>query len=103
MRLALVPPDEEVFKKAGDEGIDPGEEWRKLFDDEFRMHSTDTIDYIFVASGEVWLKLDDEAEVHLNAGNCVVLDGSRHGWRNKSSEDCVLLGIMIGAERRKTV
>ena len=47
MRLVLVPPDEEVFKKAGEEGTDPGKEWRKLFDDEFRMHATDTIDYIF--------------------------------------------------------
>ena len=98
MRLVLVPPDEEVFKKAKENGMDPKEEWRKLSDDEFRMHSTDTIDCGFIVSGEVWLKLDDDAEVHLKAGDCIVLDASRHGWRNKSLENCVMLGIMIGAE-----
>ena len=99
MRLVLAPPDEEVFRKARERGTDPSEEWRELFDDEFRMHSTDTVDYIFIVSGEVWMKLDDEAEVHLKAGDCAFLDGSRHGWRNKSSENCVVLGIMIGAKR----
>ena len=99
MRMALVPPDEEVFRKAGERGTDASQEWRELFDDEFRMHSTDTIDYIFIVSGEVWMKLDDEAEVHLKAGDCLVFDGSRHGWRNKSSENCVMFGIMIGAKR----
>ena len=99
MRLVLVPPDEEVFRKGREEGIDPSKEWRKLSDDEFRMHSTDTIDYGLIVSGEVWLKLDDDVEVHLKARDCVVLDGIRHGWRNKSSENCVMLGIMIGAKR----
>lgn len=99
IRLVLVSPDEEVFRKAKEGGLDPVEEWRKLSDDEFRMHSTDTIDCGFIVSGEVWLKLDDEAEVHLKAGDCVILDGSRHGWRNKSSQNCVMLAIMTGAKR----
>ena len=31
------------------------------------MHTTDTIDYVYVISGEVWLELDDGKEVHLRA------------------------------------
>ena len=101
MRIVLVPPDEEVFSEAREKGTDPREEWRKLSDDEFRMHSTDTIDYLLIVSGEVQMKIDDEVEVHLKAGDFTVIGGSRHGWRNRSSENCVMLGIMIGAKRNE--
>jgi hypothetical protein len=40
------------------------------------MHSTDTIDYVIVVSGETWLELDDGAEVHLKQGDVVIQNGS---------------------------
>jgi mannose-6-phosphate isomerase-like protein (cupin superfamily) len=64
------------------------------------MHATDTVDYIVIISGEVWLILDDEAEVHLTAGDCVVQNGTLHAWQNRSSEPCTLASIMIGATRK---
>src|SRR5205807_8436146 len=54
------------------------------------MHTTDTVDIDLVVSGEVWLELDDGAEVQLRAGDCVVQNGTRHAWHNRSSEPAVL-------------
>ena len=64
------------------------------------MHTTDTIDFEYVVSGEVWLELDDGAEVHLRAGDTVVQNGTRHAWRNKSSEPCQIVVFLAGAHRR---
>src|ERR1019366_901913 len=33
------------------------------------MHTTDTIDFEYIISGDVWLDLDDGAAVHLRAGD----------------------------------
>ncbi|MCA1833575.1 MAG: cupin domain-containing protein [Actinomycetota bacterium] len=64
------------------------------------MHTTDTIDFNFVASGEIWLELDGGAEVFLRTGDCVVMNGTRHAWRNKSEDPCVVVGTLLGARRR---
>ena len=64
------------------------------------MHTTDTIDFEYVISGEVWLELDDGEEVHLRAGDTVVQNGTRHAWRNKGSEPCRMVVCLIGAYRR---
>ena len=63
------------------------------------MHTTDTIDFEYVISGEVWLELDDGKEVHLRPGDTVVQNGTRHAWRNKRSEPCRLVVCIIGARR----
>ena len=63
------------------------------------MHTTDTIDFEFVLSGEVWLELDDGKEVHLRAGDTVVQNGTRHAWRNKHTEPCRLVFFLSGARR----
>jgi mannose-6-phosphate isomerase-like protein (cupin superfamily) len=64
------------------------------------MHTSDTIDYEYVVSGEVWLELDDGEEVHLRAGDTVVQNGTRHAWRNKSDAPCQMVVCIIGAHRR---
>lgn len=63
------------------------------------MHTTDTIDFEYVISGEVWLELDDGEEVHLRPGDTVVQNGTRHAWRNKGSEPCRMVVFLIGAHR----
>jgi uncharacterized cupin superfamily protein len=40
------------------------------------MHTTDTVDFDVVMSGEVYLELDDGSEVLLKAGDCVVQNGT---------------------------
>jgi mannose-6-phosphate isomerase-like protein (cupin superfamily) len=63
------------------------------------MHTTDTVDFDVVLSGEIWLELDDGAEVKLARGDCVVQNGTRHSWHNRSSEPCVLAVALVGARR----
>ncbi|GAC1471834.1 MAG: cupin domain-containing protein [Candidatus Dormibacteraceae bacterium] len=63
------------------------------------MHTTNSVDFGLVLSGEVWLELDAGAEVHLRAGDCVIQNGTRHAWRNKSSVPCVLAFALVGADR----
>jgi hypothetical protein len=63
------------------------------------MHTTDTIDFDVVVSGEIFLELDDGAEVHLETGDCVVQNGTRHAWHNRASEPCVLAVAIVGASR----
>jgi hypothetical protein len=64
------------------------------------MHTTETIDCDLVFSGEVWLELDDGKDVHLRRGDCVIQNGTRHTWHNRSSEPCVLFFTLLGAVRR---
>ncbi len=63
------------------------------------MHTTDTIDFDVVVSGEVFLELDDGAEVLLEAGDCVVQNGTRHRWTNRTAHPCVIAVCLIGASR----
>jgi mannose-6-phosphate isomerase-like protein (cupin superfamily) len=63
------------------------------------MHTTDTIDFEYIVSGEVWLELDEGAAVHLKAGDTVVQNGTRHAWRNKGSEPCHIVVFMVGVPR----
>lgn len=63
------------------------------------MHTTDTVDFEIVISGEVVLELDDGAEVTLKPGDTVVQNGTRHAWRNRGSEPVVLGLFIIGAQR----
>jgi mannose-6-phosphate isomerase-like protein (cupin superfamily) len=65
------------------------------------MHTTDTVDFDVVVSGEVVLELEDGVEVQLKAGDCVVQNGTRHAWHNRSSRNCVIAVALVGAERRK--
>ncbi|HYH48197.1 MAG TPA: cupin domain-containing protein [Acidimicrobiia bacterium] len=63
------------------------------------MHTTDTIDFGLVLSGELWLELDDGAAVRLGPGDTFVQNGTRHAWRNRSDEPAVLVVALVGAER----
>ena len=63
------------------------------------MHTTDTIDYEVVLSGEVVLELDDGAETILRPGDTVVQNGTRHRWRNDGEVPAVLAVVLLGAHR----
>jgi mannose-6-phosphate isomerase-like protein (cupin superfamily) len=65
------------------------------------MHTTDTVDFDVVVSGEVWLELDDGAKVLLKPGDCVVQNGTRHAWRNRSTAPCVIAVCLLGAKRAR--
>jgi mannose-6-phosphate isomerase-like protein (cupin superfamily) len=63
------------------------------------MHTTDTIDFEVVLSGEVILELDDGVEKVLRPGDTVVQNGTRHRWENRGTEPAVLAAFLIGAHR----
>ncbi len=63
------------------------------------MHTTDTIDFEVVLSGQVILELDDGVETVLRPGDTVVQNGTRHRWANRGSEPAVLAVFITGANR----
>jgi mannose-6-phosphate isomerase-like protein (cupin superfamily) len=64
------------------------------------MHTTDSVDFDFVVSGEVFLELDDGAEVLLRPGDSVVQNGTRHRWNNRSDQPCTIVVAIVGAPRK---
>jgi mannose-6-phosphate isomerase-like protein (cupin superfamily) len=64
------------------------------------MHTTATIDYGIVLSGQATLELDDGAKVTLNAGDTYVQNGTRHRWSNPGDVPAVLALTLIGANHR---
>lgn len=63
------------------------------------MHTTDTVDLLVIISGSVRLELDNGTEVELHAGDSAVQNGTRHAWRNRSAQPCVMAVAIIGATR----
>ncbi|MBT5051180.1 MAG: cupin domain-containing protein [Rhodospirillaceae bacterium] len=63
-----------------------------------RMHRTDTLDVIFVVSGEIDMELDDGAEVHLNTGDVMIQQGTNHSWWNRGTENARLVIILMDAK-----
>ena len=61
------------------------------------MHTTDSVDYGVVISGEITLELDVGATVNLKQGDCVVQNGTRHAWRNSSKTPCIMAFVLVGA------
>lgn len=63
------------------------------------MHRTDTVDYVIVLDGEVYLELDDQQEVFLRQHDVVIQNGTRHAWRNRGDRPATLGVVLIGARR----
>lgn len=64
------------------------------------MHTTNSVDYLIVLDGELWLELDDGQLTRLGRGDTVVQNGTRHAWRNLSAEPATVAVVQVGAERR---
>ena len=61
------------------------------------MHKTNSIDYLVVIAGEMWMVME-EGEVLLRAGDCIVQRGTNHAWVNKSDKPCLLAAILIDSK-----
>jgi quercetin dioxygenase-like cupin family protein len=62
-----------------------------------RTHRTDSVDYVFVLSGEIDMDLDGTI-VHLAAGDVLVQRGTIHNWINRGTEPCVVAAVLVDAE-----
>ena len=60
------------------------------------MHTTATIDYGIVLSGNITLELD-EGSRKLGPGDIVVQRATAHAWRNYSDQPCTMLFVLIGS------
>ena len=67
------------------------------------MHTTATIDYGIVLSGQATLELDNGAKVVLNPGDTYIQNGTRHRWSNTADEPAILAVALIGAGHRNVV
>lgn len=61
------------------------------------MHTTATIDFEVVLSGEITLELDDGATRTMRAGDTIVQNGTRHRWTNHGTEPAVMAVFIVGA------
>lgn len=97
----VPPPDLDVAAASADlERLMPGA-MAANEPDAPGMHTTDSLDYVLVVTGEVTLELDDGERTVLRAGDAVVQNGTRHAWRNHGTEACTIVGVAIGAERSR--
>lgn len=67
--------------------------------DDPAMHASDTVDYVVMLEGELWLQVDGQEEVKLTVGDVVVQNGTRHGWTNKSDKPAMFAVVIVGADR----
>ena len=62
------------------------------------FHTSASIDYGVCLEGEMVLELDENKEVILHPGDCVVQRGTRHVWRNRSDSAALMMYVLVGAE-----
>lgn len=68
-----------------------------LDEDRPGMHATTTVDLIAVIAGEASMELGDGSVVHLQRGDTLVQNGTRHRWFNRGTEPAQLAVFMVGA------
>jgi mannose-6-phosphate isomerase-like protein (cupin superfamily) len=62
-------------------------------------HTTDSIDFVYIATGRVQLELTSGEPVILAQGDSVVQNGTRHRWRAIGDEPVTLVAVLLGVER----
>jgi mannose-6-phosphate isomerase-like protein (cupin superfamily) len=64
------------------------------------MHTTASVDYGIVLSGQATLELDDGVKVALNPGDTYIQNGTRHRWSNAGDVPAVLAVTLVGAHHQ---
>lgn len=61
------------------------------------LHTTRSVDFAIIMSGEIDMILDN-GEVHLEAGDTFVQQGTAHGYINRGTEPCRIAFVLIDAK-----
>ena len=61
------------------------------------MHTTASVDYVIVLSGEIWAVMD-EGETCMQAGDVLIQRATNHAWSNRSSEPAMVAFVLVGAK-----
>ncbi len=88
LRYVVIPPESEVQKYFEKK---PGERHAL-------MHKTETLDYIVILSGELYLIMED-TETLLKPGDIVIQRATNHAWSNRTDKPCVQLAILLDAKQ----
>ncbi|REA58375.1 cupin domain-containing protein [Dyadobacter luteus] len=83
-RYVSIPPDKDLGVE-----IIPGQPHPM-------MHQTDTLDYIIILAGELYLIMED-GETLLKPGDIVIQRGTNHAWSNRSDQPVIQLAVLIDA------
>ena len=98
-RVVEIPPESKTTIDTAAAFADIGSTRVPTAEDSARhpsMHSTDSVDYLVVISGEMHM-LMEEGEILLKAGDCIVQRGTKHAWVNRSNAPCVMAAILVDA------
>ncbi len=60
------------------------------------FHTTQTIDYQIVLSGQLLLALETGEPTLLQAGDVIIQNATKHAWSNPTSEPALLAAVSIG-------
>lgn len=60
------------------------------------MHQTNSVDYVVVIKGEIYVVLEN-GETLLRPGDVLIQRGTNHAWSNRSSEPCIIAGVLNAA------
>ncbi len=60
------------------------------------MHTTKSIDYAVVLTGEIFLVLDKQ-EILLKPTDTVIQRGTSHAWSNRSNSNCLMAYVLLDA------
>ena len=102
-RLFTIPPENPKMTPAEVAAV---QDWffKEVGDPEARvdtsrhpmMHTTPTVDYILLLSGEISLLLDEGAPIKLTPFDAVVQRATNHSWVNTGKEPALLMCVMVG-------
>jgi mannose-6-phosphate isomerase-like protein (cupin superfamily) len=62
------------------------------------MHTTPTVDYIVLLSGEISLVLDEGNAIELKPFDAIVQRATHHSWINTGREPALLMCVMVGGK-----
>lgn len=61
------------------------------------LHTTRSVDFAVIMSGEIDMILDS-GEIHLEAGDTFVQQGTAHGYINRGAEPCRIAFVLVDAK-----